>query len=82
MTAREAKDRSRGVSEEMSSDLIARRLEIVSELREWCAFLATAQRLAPVPQTSISQDLPTTSSEIPEETREVTAPSATESRSS
>lgn len=45
MTPEEAKDRSRGRGGDMSPEMIARRLDIVSELREWCALLATAREV-------------------------------------
>ena len=44
-SAQHDKDRSRGISRDMSPQAIARRLEIVSELREMAQFLGQAKRI-------------------------------------
>lgn len=58
MTPEEAKQRSRGAADDMAPEMIARRLEIVSELREWCALLGTAQRLGPCPRAGAPPESP------------------------
>jgi hypothetical protein len=44
----EQKDLSRGASIDMSSEAVTRRLDLVDELRELAAELASAKRLGPV----------------------------------
>lgn len=42
-----SKERSRGISFDMSPEAISRRLDIVSELRKFTKFLSTAKKIEP-----------------------------------
>jgi hypothetical protein len=44
----ECKDRSRGISVDMSPEAVARRIDIVDELRELAHELVNAKRLGPL----------------------------------
>lgn len=59
MTPEEAKRLSRGYSTDMSGEAVARRIDIVSRLRVFTRFLATAEKLGPVGKShGVTDDAP------------------------